>query len=336
MSEAALLPPELPWPTFADGQRLEARHLNDLQAVLVGLQRWHNRTLHGWGVAAGLTVRAQGKDARQVVVSPGGAVDVEGRELFVCSAVTLPVPLIPPGCGTAKVTDWWLTAHYHDAKGEAVPQEGCGYCGEVRQVLPLAKVRWHDPDARQEGNRLRPGLDLVLARVTVDRGRAIRITDQGRREAVPPSRPRIATGRGPVKGHYAWWPLPADADQTIPFQSNPPDTRLAQQPGTASLAVLVLVTVQDTFVTTPAYVVQLQGSTLRPSREAAGDRMVVGSATVLVAKPSYFWAVITLWPLKKEGSDWVPNKPGTWPPTEVDVIKEIIEGWNVVWFGIEG
>ena len=75
---------------FFDGQFLQDQDFVDEQNYHVDRQRRHNRLLHVSGVAEGLTVAASG--ANQVTVSPGTAIDSDGRQLALAQAATVDLP----------------------------------------------------------------------------------------------------------------------------------------------------------------------------------------------------------------------------------------------------
>jgi hypothetical protein len=72
---------------YREGQILRAADLADEQAVRVSLRRLHNIAQHGWGIVAGLALKADGNGLH---VSAGMAVDGYGRELIVPQPVFVP------------------------------------------------------------------------------------------------------------------------------------------------------------------------------------------------------------------------------------------------------
>ena len=106
---------QLPWPKFSDDKRLTSSDLNDLQQTVRELQWIHNSTLHDWGVAKGCAVREL-PDHRGVVVDPGYALDVEGREVIVTESRRLDVPAQKASSGPDTQKTWWVTASYGDVQ----------------------------------------------------------------------------------------------------------------------------------------------------------------------------------------------------------------------------
>jgi Chaperone of endosialidase len=75
---------------FFDGQFLQDQDFVDEQNYHVDRQRRHNRLLHVSGIAEGLTVSVPA--ANQVAVSPGTAIDSDGRQLALAQAATVDLP----------------------------------------------------------------------------------------------------------------------------------------------------------------------------------------------------------------------------------------------------
>jgi len=71
---------------------------------------------------------------------------------------------------------------------------------------PGAVVQWVDPQAQGSDDRLDPGIDVILATVTIDRGEIKGMSAVGRREAVPPRRPYIFAGRSDDRTPGYPWP----------------------------------------------------------------------------------------------------------------------------------
>jgi hypothetical protein len=75
---------------FFDGQFLQDQDFVDEQKYHLDRQRRHNRLLHVSGVAEGLTVATPG--ANRVTVSPGTAIDSDGRQLALAETATVDLP----------------------------------------------------------------------------------------------------------------------------------------------------------------------------------------------------------------------------------------------------
>jgi hypothetical protein len=77
---------------FFDGKLLSTADLRDEQEYHLGKRRLHNRTLHGWGVVAGLEVHVSTDTTAPVVtVAPGMALDPSGREVVLVEPLVVPI-----------------------------------------------------------------------------------------------------------------------------------------------------------------------------------------------------------------------------------------------------
>lgn len=78
--------------TYFTGQVLGETDFRAEQQYLIERRCLHNRTLHGFGVASGLTVTVAGDGpSPSVVVGPGLALDRHGREVELDDLVVLPI-----------------------------------------------------------------------------------------------------------------------------------------------------------------------------------------------------------------------------------------------------
>jgi hypothetical protein len=68
---------------YFNSQFLVAKDFNDEQAYHRNLRRLHNQLLHTWGIATGLEVKPVSGNSRQISVTPGVAIDKEGREIVL-------------------------------------------------------------------------------------------------------------------------------------------------------------------------------------------------------------------------------------------------------------
>jgi len=77
-------------PRYFEGQFLTASDFQDEQDYFLAQSRRHNRWLHGTGVVSGLEITVGGSaESPSIVVSPGYAIDPEGRELIVKHPISL-------------------------------------------------------------------------------------------------------------------------------------------------------------------------------------------------------------------------------------------------------
>ena len=95
---------------YFTSQFLVEQDFKDEQAYHVAMRRRHNQVLHSWGIAHDLVVT---RSADKVVsVSPGTAIDKDGREIVLLDAT--PVTLSTPGPG-----DVYVTIAYHEISEQA-------------------------------------------------------------------------------------------------------------------------------------------------------------------------------------------------------------------------
>jgi hypothetical protein len=67
-------------------QFLREQDFKDEQQYHLEMRRRHNRLFHSWGVAEGLEVHRKGE--REISISPGVAIDKEGREIVLLASLT--------------------------------------------------------------------------------------------------------------------------------------------------------------------------------------------------------------------------------------------------------
>ena len=289
--------PSLERPVFFDGQRLTPEDLEAVQILDRELRWLHNRSLHGWGVARGLTVSGE-RGAAAVQVAPGYALDSLGRELSVPAAVSLPVPPV------ATSTRWYLTATYRE-DDELTPELRAGACdtqGAVR--LPDAAAIAFRPKRRF-------GIDVVLARVTVE-GCVLTSVSLAERNELRAASPYVGAGRT-VPGATEW--------RGWPDTGNP---------------VAVATTVDTTtagFRTAPRYQANVVGDRLRTEGTAIDGYAHVANANASsfdVVVPLIGGQLVTSY----GGETVALNPPGTFDAELLSNLRDDM-GWHVAWIGVE-
>jgi hypothetical protein len=128
---------------YYDGQILTAKDFEDEQQYHIEMRHRHNKLLHGSGIVTGLEVDVSGcPPCLSVIVSPGLAIDVEGREILLTATIALPIKnqqspqLVTIEC-RERETDW-------------VPSAGAGQKTPSRledYVLAALVVEPKKPDA---------------------------------------------------------------------------------------------------------------------------------------------------------------------------------------------
>jgi hypothetical protein len=174
--------------TWRDGQLLTSRDLNDDERANDRLRHLHIRYLHRtWGVVEGLDVTILSGSV--AIVDPGYALDVEGRELLVPDASAVPAPQ-----NIAGATTMYLVIFY-----DAAQPAHCG-CVETPAIdLTTLCPGLENPVPLIGGallfktvNEVRPGRDVLLARVLVSNGQFIGDADTSvQRHAASMAQPRV-------------------------------------------------------------------------------------------------------------------------------------------------
>jgi hypothetical protein len=197
MTTPAIPLPSPDRPVFFAGQLLTAADLGAQHALEAQLRRLHHRTLHGWGIAAGLSATASRGDTA-VVLEAGYAIDSAGRELVAGQAITAPVPPVAAGPSGGPVPYVLVLRWTEDADAVVQTRDGdCGAQGSVRRS-DAPTVAWLDPPA------VRAGLDVILADVQVQRCRLVAPPDPVRRRLLtPPPAPFAACG-STMAGETVW------------------------------------------------------------------------------------------------------------------------------------
>jgi hypothetical protein len=189
---------------FFNGERLFASDLQGLEAFSREMRWLHNQSLHQPGIGSGFAVTGNIGD-RQVVVSPGYALDSQGREIILTETLIQPIPPVADnGSGGSVFYD--LTVSYPQDTDLKPSETRAGIC------LPIGVVRlreepifcWvrlsDDPNNRQPVDltlkqKIKQGLFIVLAQVEVFNCQLKQpVSTAQRRNARPARQPRIACG----------------------------------------------------------------------------------------------------------------------------------------------
>jgi hypothetical protein len=140
---------------FFNGQVLSVADLEAEQNYHLEMRRLHNRVLHGVGVVQGLTVTKDMARTEGVIVSPGFALDGQGREIIVDKAADLDI-------GRCTRSTCFVTLQYKETPSDPSPTRGGvsefsriteGFVVATASqdpaqgdgsVLGLARLLWHD------------------------------------------------------------------------------------------------------------------------------------------------------------------------------------------------
>lgn len=158
---------------YVNGQRLDAGDFRLEQEYHIRLRRELNRALYASGIAAGLEVEIKPGNAHRLVVSPGLALDEEGRELILTAEREVQVTGTPNPV-EGQVTGNYLVAEYTEQE-TALAEEGCVVAataqgaasarhtwGGLTRVRSDVLLKWRDTLPGAGDNQ------VVLAQVEMD------------------------------------------------------------------------------------------------------------------------------------------------------------------------
>lgn len=118
---------------FFDGQSLLASDLQEIESFHRHMRWLHNKSLHQPGIGNGLAVYGKEGD-RQVIVSPGYAIDADGREIVLIEEKVLQVPPVA-GNRNGRPVYFDLTVSFPENENLEVVETREGVCanrGTVR------------------------------------------------------------------------------------------------------------------------------------------------------------------------------------------------------------
>ena len=292
--------PLLERPEFFSGQLLDAGDLDDLLGYHRELRWLHNRTLHGFGVVAGLAVSGLRGD-RDVQVSPGLALDGLGRELLLSEAQTGAVPPVAGSGGNPA--DYVLVISY--ARDDQLPPETrrgpCLAAGAVRRP-ERARLRW------LASGQARPGEDIVLAGVRIANCKLAADVSDDLRQELTRAACNVVVGETP-EGSTGWraWP---DENTVAGFETT-------------------ISTAAAGFVARPVYSVSLLGSRMTQDNSFAVD----GQPLVVDATPSSLGVRVVLQGPLQLGP--LSLNPDAAREASFGERLETELAWHVAWMGVE-
>ncbi len=161
---------------YYNGQRLEADDFRQEQQYHIYVRRALNRSLYSDGIAAGLEVTAKEGDLHKVVVSPGLALDQDGREIILLEDTEVQV-MGTPSEVEGEVFGNYLCIAYEEEK-TAELEDRCAMMVKGKKVTRT----WGGPSRIRAGATLsiRPSWptaaekQVVLAQLELDKNCAIR------------------------------------------------------------------------------------------------------------------------------------------------------------------
>lgn len=307
---------------FFNGQRLTAEDLTAAQNVNREMRWLHNRSLHQWGIAAGMAITGQ-KGERQVTIAPGYALDAGGREIVLGEARTLPVPPLAGENGEPAIRD--LTISYPADAEVEVTETRTGIC------LPAGAVRLGEAPVIRwlETSQVRTGFDIVLARASIRNCQLdVQLALIPRRNARPPQQPAIACGQTP-EGATVWkkWglepirrPTEGGDEKVVLGYETDVDTTAAR------------------FRTTPHYYARIAGKRLASgSGRFPAIFLVEGFVQLVNVRADGFTLQVLMVPGEEAISDVILNPSQLFDPAfEGQAAAALQQIWHVVWIGVEG
>jgi hypothetical protein len=300
---------------FFNGQRLFAADLQTLEAFNREMRWLHNQSLHQPGVGSGYAVVGNPGD-RQVVVSPGYALDSLGREIILTETLTQAIPPVADN-GSGGSVFYLLTVSYPDDSDLKPSETRSGICVEpgvvrLREDPVFCWVRLNDNDTNRQPIdpnlklRISKGLFIVLGQIEVLNCKLKQpVSVAQRRNALPAKQPRIVCGVWRPK----WTPI---ASTTLTM---------------AAIGDLAFTGAIDTsgakFQATPAYVARIEGPRLFPGDPAGNLNPVLVDALINVAvspAPTPQGFKLQIFPFSDALVDF----------------SKVLASWQVAWMGIEG
>jgi hypothetical protein len=134
---------------YIAGQVLTAADFQAEQKYFMERMRLHNLNCHGVGIVSGLEISTSDGPARSILVSPGTALDPQGNEITLYSAVRCP---LPQKCEMAYLVLYW-------AERETDPMAGPEQ--DVNSRIEEYAILRYEPEESQAHNHT----GVVLARL---------------------------------------------------------------------------------------------------------------------------------------------------------------------------
>ena len=235
---------------YWQGQMLRARDFLDLQAVESQRRWWHNRAVHNaYGVAEGLKSLPNSalSEVTGIIVSPGVAYDISGRELILERQQYVALPVNLP---SDQVVTWSLLMRYKPPERRMRPDE----IGEVCFSFPGSVVAGTAEFVWKAGDRIDPAEGVSIVAVRFSKGRLLGRDPSFIRPApMPVARPLLAAG-ATVPGSTPWTPW------TVVFAQSQ-----GESSGPATMGVQAWIdTSAAGFTQIPCYFAQLEGALWNP------------------------------------------------------------------------
>jgi hypothetical protein len=136
---------------YRNGQRLEAADLRAAQDYQIAVRRWLNRSLYTPGIAKGLEVNASDTNKHKVVISPGLALDVYGREIILTAPQEIFAVGVPSATPGVVFGNYLVIEYYEERTAAGAIECQCdGSTAPTRiRVIPKLSVQdgWPSADS---------------------------------------------------------------------------------------------------------------------------------------------------------------------------------------------
>lgn len=306
---------------FFNGERLFASDLQALESFNREMRWLHNQSLHQAGVGSGFSVSGNVGD-RQVLITPGYALDAEGEEIILTQQLTLPIPSVADN-GSGGSVFYNLTVSYPqdaDLKASEVRTGTCNCPPEgvvkLREEPVFCWVRLNDnPSNRQPVDArlkalIQSGMFLVLAQIEVFNCQLRQpVSLAQRRDARPAKSPYIASGLA----------LAADLNWTAWGGTHTTVSGLGFTIGFPYRATVI--TSEAQFQAKPTYIARLVGS--RVDNSTSPSLVMDGLINIPPSGVTPYSFQIELFP--------VIAPLGSGDPLAIKP-----PAWDVAWLGVEG
>jgi len=315
---------------FFNGERLFAADLQALEAFNREMRWLHNQSLHQAGVGSGFLVTGNTGD-RQVVVSPGYALDSCGREIILTEPQTISIPPVADDGSGAPV--YYDLAVAYPSDSQLAPSETrVGVCSPTPGVVRLREEPvfcWvqltADPTNRQPldptlQKRIKTGLLIVLAQIQILNCQLkLPVSTAQRRNARPGVQPYIACGAEAGGSNWALSDL---------FGRKIGDTNIPATFGTF-VFTLTVDAASAGFQSTPDYMARISGSrvgkTAKENIPFFLDALLNIPGATDPNPPTGVGFSLQIFPFIVATNTSVP----------ISDVVEAIRKWNVVWMGVE-
>jgi hypothetical protein len=325
---------------FFNGQRLFAEDLQTLDGFNRQMRWLHNLSLHTFGIGSGFAVRGERGD-REVTISPGYAIDDQGREIILLlpHVETVP-PVADDSFGNPQFFD--LTVHYPRLEDLEELETRAGLCstnGVVRRreepVFCWIELKGtnFEPKNDKHATQITNGEKIVLARISVKNCRLETLSIAIRRNVRPECLPYIACGRTPER-----------ATQWEPWTIEVPDF----ESGTFTLPLGILIPRVDTseakFASVPCYTARIIGERVFQDIPGADPSDFIVDGFTMIdpgATPNEFSFRIFLPNFSIPGLPVNPISVSTSSGVSIASLPirtffRETAGWRVEWMGVEG